>query len=165
MASSQHLIIDGYNVIFQWPDLQGLMNSSPEAACERLIDRVRIIHDFEGIVTTVVFDGKGDKVMRHNPTEDITFSVLYAPSDLSADAVIEQMVNRISDPENVTVASRDNMVRETVYAIGARAITPEALDEWIQNCEKRQSGQIRVMNQKKQKYWNLGSLFNGVDME
>lgn len=112
-----------------------------------LVERVRILHDSGEVYTTVVFDGRGhrlESVGQHKGDVE----VLYAPKGLSADAIIEQVVLRAPDPSNFIVATRDNMVRETVFIQGARTITPEELEEWIEKLERRQSKKIKQQSEK-----------------
>src|SRR5690554_4947143 len=88
-----HLLIDGYNVIHSWPDLKRLMKDSPDAACNQLFERVRVIHDQDGCRVSVVFDGNRNAIEVEHPTGQDALSRIYAPADLSADGVIEQIVS------------------------------------------------------------------------
>lgn len=132
-----HLIVDGYNVIHALAAYRCLLFGSPELACARLVEAVRAIHDAEAIAVTTVFDGQGNRTTIERPGNVVTFSVVYSPSHLSADGVIEQIVRRAAKPEEVTVASRDNLIAESVRSAGGFCIEPEALADWIARAEDR----------------------------
>ncbi|MGF1451075.1 MAG: NYN domain-containing protein [Opitutales bacterium] len=138
MASPDaHLIVDGYNVIHALDDYRCLLPASLDLACSRLVEAVRAIHDAEALAITTVFDGRGNEVTIERPGNVISFSVVYSPSHVSADGVIEQIVRRAKRPQEVTVASRDNLVGESVRSAGGICISPEELADWIGRAENR----------------------------
>ncbi len=143
MAVCEHLLVDGYNVIHAWPELKKALATGTDVPVQLLAEQVRIIHDLEGITTTIVFDGKGDQNTFEHPGNQPTFTLLFAASGVSADALIEQMVARAPKPEDFVVVSRDNMVRETVFILGARPMIPEDLASWVASAQNRQSRQLR----------------------
>ncbi|MEX2382758.1 MAG: NYN domain-containing protein [Opitutales bacterium] len=137
-ASERHLLIDGYNVIYDWPELRKELGRGGGAmARDRLVGMVRVIHDVEGCRLTVVFDGKGSRVEIERPGRELTFSVLYSPEGMSADEVIEQLVGSSGNPEQFQVVTRDSLERQTVEAFGASGLSPADLLDWIDRCQKR----------------------------
>lgn len=153
MAKDGHLLVDGYNVIHAWEELRGLLHQDSGMARDKLAEIVRVIHDIEGLRTTLVFDGQGKDIEIERPTEETTFSLLYAPAGMTADSLIEQMVRSSKSPKSVTVASRDNMVIETVLAQGANAISPDALADWVAACEKREGEALRRHQKEVDQKW------------
>ena len=149
MASARpYLLVDGYNVAHAWTATRGLMRKDPDIAAARLVERLRVLHDSEGYEVTVIFDGKGLKTAApptQNPGE---LCVLYSPSGLSADALIERIVFKAPDASLFTVASRDNMIRDAVICSGARAIDPAELLEWVDAAERRQSRKLGDQSRK-----------------
>jgi len=114
----RHLIVDGHNIIHRIPTLKHIFRESPETACENLVAMCRTIHDEEGLRTTIVFDGREKRTQILYPCERKSFAVVYAPRELTADGVIERMLARTKNPDRITVASRDNMIREATAARG-----------------------------------------------
>ena len=153
MHDCQHLLIDGYNLIHQWPKLRLALRHGSDAARNRLAEVVRVIHDFDGVRTTIVFDGRGQEVGIERPGGHLTFSFLFSPASMSADELIEQYINKASKPETVCVVTGDNMVRETAGALGAHTITPEDLENWVLSCERRQSEELTKRRRQTQKDW------------
>lgn len=141
-ASNRHLIVDGYNMIHRIGALERIFQESPEAACGNLISMCRTIHDEEGIRTTVVFDGRDKQTQIQYPCGRDSFTVVYAPCQLTADGVIERMLARAKRPDAITVASRDNMIREATAARGAFFLDGDALEDWVARCERRTRGRM-----------------------
>lgn len=118
-----------------------------DALRERLVDDLRVIHDAEPLRMTIVFDGKGNTVTVERPTNNLTFSVVYTPSGMSADELIEQLVQKTDKATEVTVFSRDNLIAAAVRAYGGFLLPPEALWEWI---DRSRNAQITVLNKQRQ---------------
>ena len=159
MAECEHLLIDGYNLVHALPESREALSSSGiEAARQQLASMVRIIHDFEGIRTTIVFDGKGSDIEIERPSGQLTFSFLYSPAAMTADAVIEQLVQASPAPQRITVASGDNMVRQSTSAAGAFTIGPGDLADWVRSCQIRQCEMLKRRSEEISKNWRRKSL-------
>ena len=150
MDSLRHLIIDGYNVVHSLPELQvWILRGDLEIARNRLFDLVKPIHDQFDYRVTLVFDSSMDCHQVCRPTKELTFSIIYAPSDLSADGLIEQLVQSSKQPERITAVTRDHMIQETLTSIGAFTITPEELLDWVKNANMVQKSKINRNNYRK----------------
>jgi predicted RNA-binding protein with PIN domain len=149
----QHLLIDGANILHAWPELRVLIRRDRNAARSQLTQRVGVIHDGEQVRVTLVFDGRGTELVVERPSGQPTFSVLYTPSALTADDVIEQLVANSSDPGDCIVATGDRAEQETVAALGARTIPPEELAAWVRRAERRQTAQVQDLQRRNTKQW------------
>ncbi len=150
---AEHILIDGYNVIHDWPELRDALKRDINVACQNLADRVRILHDFEGIRVTIVFDGRGGGVEIERPGKELTFSLVYAPTGSSADEIIVQLAQSSRDPEKLTVVSRDSVIRNLVRERGTRVYTPGDLLHRIEACERRQSQTLSRRSREVEKEW------------
>jgi uncharacterized protein len=148
MQRAPHLVIDGYNVIHAWPELYKEFRRGSNVVCQLLVDAVGVLYDQKDQRLTVVFDGKGDTLTIDYPSKVETFSVIYSPSGVSADAIIERLAARSDAPADMTVASRDNMVCESVSSYGVFTITPDQLKEEVDRCQKQQT--IHLLKKKKE---------------
>lgn len=138
MEKPRHLFVDGHNVLHAWGWLQGATGAAAVAVVrERLVEALRIVHDVERIAVTIVFDGRGESVVRDVAAAEDEFSVIYAPANLTADTVIERGVTSAVDPRACVVATADQLERETVLAAGAECILPAELEAWINRCRMR----------------------------
>lgn len=140
----KHLLVDGYNVIHAWPETKkALKNAGWQAATTRLAEALRKIHDVEGMRVTIVYDGNGDTVAVDQPGNEPTFSLLFTPAGTSADEIMEQIVANSKTPNDITVATRDNMIAESIGVRGAHCISPKGLADWVYGCSDRQSSAVR----------------------
>ena len=152
-TSGEHLLIDGFNVIHAWPELRKALEQGSDVAQQRLADCVRVVHDFDGVRMTIVFDGRGDDIDIERPIGDLTFSHVYAPAGSSADALIEQYVFGANKPDKITVVTRDNMISETVRTLGARVITPDDLQDRVKRCEQMQANSLERHRKETEREW------------
>lgn len=141
--STGHIIVDGYNVIHAWPDLRALLRRSTDAAAARLLDALRILHDFEGQSLTLVFDGKGACLTIEQTDGLETLTVVHSPGGVTADTVIERLLARAPVIDGWVVATGDGAVAQTATSYAARAISPDALATWCNEAARRQSDWIR----------------------
>jgi hypothetical protein len=137
MGSEKHLLVDGANVLYAWPELRAVLRRDRSAARSRLIQRLIAIHDVEGIRVTVVFDGCGAEMVVERPAGPATFSVVSTPAGTTADDVIEQVVGRSADPGDCHVATGDQAERQTITASGAHWVSPGDLAAWVARAEER----------------------------
>lgn len=156
MVTLPHLIVDGYNVIHAWPDLCREFHRGSDVVCDLLVEVVRVIHDAEGRHVTIVFDGKGETMSLLHPTKEPSLTVIYTASGTSADAIIEQMASNAKGRQAVVVASRDNMICETVSTVGGESISPEALRDWVNRCQKQQTVTLLKQKQVSDKKFGAG---------
>lgn len=153
-----HLLVDGYNVLHSWPEKKDIWKGGFDVARDRLGDALRILHDREGIRVTLVFDGKGNDVEIERPSEHLTFSYLFAPKGITADTIIEQLVSSSPAPSGIWVVSRDNGIRETVFALGGTCMAPVELFQWIHGNHEMQARDLNRRNKEARKQWGQ-SLF------
>jgi len=101
-----------------------------------LVNWVKPVHDMEGISTTVVFDGQGTDIDVQRPFGDESFSVVFSPSGLTADSVIERMVGNAPEPATIGVVSGDRVLAHTVMATGGDVFTVADFENWVQRAER-----------------------------
>lgn len=155
----QYLLIDAYNVICATESLREAMQGNLDAARDMLADRVKSIHDAEGLHLALVLDSRNDRLEVLHPYGKKSFEFVYAPAEVSADGVIERMVARVENPGDATVVSNDGMVRESARAHGALALRPQELFEWARACDARLIQDARRRNSE-----NANSFRNGLDL-
>ena len=153
MSETRHLLIDGYNVIHDWPHLRSLLPTRPEAARDRLAEEVRILHDREGWRVTLVFDGKGEEITIERPGGPPTFSLVFSPSGMSADDIIERLVAADPKSSRITVVTRDTAQRQTIEAFGAIGMSPSELRDWIRRAGAGLASALGTLRRQVDKEW------------
>ena len=157
MEFEKHLLVDGYNIAHAWPELRRVLTmEGRDVARARLIERVRVLHDFERMRVSVVFDGRGADIAIERPTPHTTFSVLYTPAGMTADDLIEQLAVQAAKPSDVWVATADQAERDTVEAHGAQVLSPEQLAEWVDRVGRAQSVAVEQHSKRTASAWKHG---------
>ncbi len=119
------LIVDGYNVIFAWPELAALKEVSLQDAREALVD---ILADYAALTkqrVTVVFDSHRGGEQKESRERVHGVEVIYSGRRTSADHVIERLVYEARPGEDMTVATSDAVQRDLV--LGKQVKTMSAL--------------------------------------
>lgn len=153
MSFERHLLIDGANILHAWPELRALLKTDRDAARSQLMQRASAIHDTEQVRVTIVHDGRGEDIVVERPSGRPTFSVVYTPSSMTADDLIEQMVAGAADPAACVVATADRAMRETVQAAGGSTMRAEDLRAWIERAEARQAGAVKALREANERKW------------
>ncbi len=114
----RRVIVDGYNVIKQDPDLSALERKSLETARQALLARLRSHRYLRGDEIIVVFDGQGE----HATTEEIGgIRVVFSEASESADLAILRLADAAPAGMPVLVLSEDLEVRYEVARRGGKA--------------------------------------------
>ena len=150
----QHVIIDGFNIIFGDKRLRKQFRSSQDLAKKTLVDMAQVIHDTDGQQVSVVFDGKGDEITFEYPVRDSSFTVIHSSSSVSADGVIERMLARSKSTDRIIVISNDNLVQNAARACGAEPMRAEGFFDWIKSCEKRSQIDLTRRQSNTDMEWN-----------
>ena len=139
MSVKRYILLDGYNIIYACDALKHLMPNNKSRARESLSEMVQSIHSVEDVHIIIVFDSSNKAIEIEYPFRDKTFEFVFAPHSLTADGVIERILVRIKNKEQVSVVSNDNLVREATRSNGAAALRPQDLFDWIQSSNRRLS--------------------------
>jgi len=86
------LIVDGYNVIYAWPDLARLKDTNLEHARDKLIDVLASYGAYKGYEVIVVFDAHSTPGTHTVYTTDSGVTVVFTSEGETADSYIERTV-------------------------------------------------------------------------
>ena len=121
----RHLLVDGHSMIFAWPDLRALHARRTSAARNELVRRLTQYQDGSGVRVVVVFDGRGVKQSAEGEPGGI--QVFYSRAGQTADSIIERLCARYGQEHDLTVATDDNMERQTALSFGASTMSSRML--------------------------------------
>ena len=122
----ERLIVDGYNIIFAWPELAAVKDVKLEDARDLL---VAILADYAAMTRqkiTVVFDSHRRPDAQASEQMVSGVRVLYSGRKTSADHVIERLLFEAKPNDEVTVATSDGLQRD--LALGRQVKTVSALN-------------------------------------
>ena len=133
-AKDQVLLVDGYNIIFAWEELNELAKLNIDAARSLLADILSNYQGFKGMNLILVFDaykvksGTGSVQKYHN------IYIVYTKEAQTADAYIEKTVHENAKNMRVTVATNDGMEQTIVFGDGAQRMSARELYEAVREC-------------------------------
>ena len=121
----EYLLVDGYNIIFAWEELNELAKASIDAARNKLMD---ILSNYQGFIGCTL----------------INIYVVYTKEAETADQYIEKTTHEIGRQYKVTVATSDALEQVIVMGQGAYRISARDFYEEVERTEK----QIREINER-----------------
>ena len=132
----EYLLVDGYNIIFSWEELNELAKENIHAACDKLMDILSNYQGYRKCTLILVFDAY--KVEGH--VEEIipyhNIYVVYTKEAETADQYIEKTVHRIGRQYQVAVATSDGLEQVIIMGQGAHRISAQGLKKEIEDTEK-----------------------------
>ena len=117
-SRKRYVIIDGYNLIFAWDELNHLARERLDLARGRLMDMLSNYAGFTQTELVLVFDGfrtpgnPGSRQEYHN------IHVVFTRDGETGDAYIEMLANQIGKNEDVRVVTSDNLIRLSALRSG-----------------------------------------------
>ena len=147
--------MDGYNVIFAWPELAALKDVKLEDARDLL---VAVLADYAALTrqqVTVVFDSHR-RIQSADPEspspvpgpkgrgsqEPSSVEVIFAGRKTTADHVIERLIFQARPEEAVTVATSDSMQRDLALGKGVKTISALLLKAQVEAVISRRDVEI-----------------------
>ncbi len=121
----ERLIVDGYNIIFAWPDLAAVKDVNLQDAREMLIATLADYAAMTRQKVTVVFDSHRRPDAEASEQTISGVEVVYSGRKTSADHVIERLLFEARASDEVTVATSDALQRD--LALGRKIKTVSAL--------------------------------------
>ncbi|HHV08869.1 MAG TPA: GTP-binding protein [Clostridiales bacterium] len=137
-----YLLVDGYNIIFAWDELNELAKMNLDGARNKLMDILCNYQGFKKCILILVFDaykvkgGVGGIQDYHN------IHVVYTKEAETADQYIEKVTHEIAKKHRVTVATSDALEQLIIMGQGAARLSAKDLKEEV----------LRVMNQIRRDY-------------
>ena len=120
----EYLLVDGYNIIFAWDELNALAKESLDAARRKLMDILCNYQGYQKCVLILVFDAyrvpgsPGAIEQYHN------IHVVYTKEAETADMFIERVTHEIGKSRRVRVATSDGMEQVIILATAHCACPP-----------------------------------------
>ena len=139
-----YLLIDGYNIIFAWEDLNELARININSARDKLIDIMRNYQGYKKVNLILVFDaykvpgGQGSVIKYHN------INVVYTKEAETADQYIEKVTNQIGKKYDVIVATSDCLEQMIVWGQGAIRLSAKGLREEIEFIDKEMKRKFNI---------------------
>ena len=132
----EYLIVDGYNIIGAWTELQALKEENLEYARARLIEILSAHAALSKRIVILVFDAY--QVKKNSGSREMIqgIEVIYTKENVTADMAIERLTAQIPKHQKVFVATSDRLQQETIWGKGAFRISAMELKREVEQAEK-----------------------------
>ena len=118
-AMGRHLlVVDGFNVIYAWPELAAAAETDFQQAQEKLMEILANYAAFTRTETVLVFDaykvkgGRGERFDYHG------VRVVYTKENETGDAYIERLLREIGRNGQVRIVTSDNLIQVSALRSG-----------------------------------------------
>lgn len=118
----EYLLVDGYNIIFAWPELRELAKINLDSARDKLMDILCNYQGYQGCRLILVYDAYK---VKDNPGSTMKYhniEVVYTKEAETADQYIERTTHQLgAKPQKyrVTVATSDALEQMIIWGNGA----------------------------------------------
>ena len=132
----EYLLVDGYNIIFSWEELNELAKENIHAACDKLMDILSNYQGYRKCTLILVLDAYKVEGHREEVIPYHNIYVVYTKEAETADQYIEKTVHKIGRQYQVTVATSDGLEQVIIMGQGAHRISAQGLKKEIEDTEK-----------------------------
>lgn len=147
----ENLLVDGYNIIFAWPELKEMAQDNMDSARTRLLDLLGKYRGMRKCRVIAVFDAY--RVQRRN--EDVfdydDVHVVFTKEAQTADEYIEKFAHDNRKRYDITVATSDNLQQVIILGAGCSVMSAGDLKKEIESLDESiskalQDRQVRARN-------------------
>ena len=129
----QLLIVDGYNVLFNWPELNEMAKIDLGLARSRLIEILGDYAAFKNFRMVLVFDGYRAKGNPGQKSRWEKVEIVYTKEGQTGDAYIESLATRIGHNYSTRVVTSDSLVQLSSFRSGLLRMSARELRESVEN--------------------------------
>ncbi len=134
-SGPEYLLVDGYNIIFAWDELNRLAKENLDLARTTLINRLCNYQGFRQNNVIIVFDayrvaGQHREIEKHH-----NVSVVYTKESETADSYIEKVTHELSKSHRVRVATSDGTEQIIILGNGAFRVSASEFEEEVKQVE------------------------------
>ncbi|MBB2183370.1 NYN domain-containing protein [Lachnospiraceae bacterium MD1] len=125
--TKEYLLVDGYNIIFAWDELNELAKENMDAARYKLMDILCNYQGFKKCILILVFDAYKVKGGVGSVTNYHGIHVVYTKEAETADMYIEKVTHEIGRRHHITVATSDYVEQIIIMGQGALRLSAQEL--------------------------------------
>lgn len=132
-----YLIVDGYNIIFAWEELNKIAYDNLDAARHILMDVLSNYRGYTKCELVLVFDGYKVKGNYGEKSDYHGIHVAYTKENETGDMYIEKLIQDIGKNYNVKVATSDNLIQVAAVRSGVLRMSANELKEEVEWINKQ----------------------------
>jgi len=132
----EYLLVDGYNVIFAWDNLNELAKVNVDGARGSLMDTLCNYQAIKGINLIVVFDAYRVKGHQTEVSDYKNIHVVFTKEAETADQYIEKFAHTHGEKYDITVVTSDGLEQIIIRGEGCKLISSREFEKIIKEEEK-----------------------------
>lgn len=133
----EYLLVDGYNIIFAWKELQELAAVSLDGARGRLLDILCNYQGIRGCELIAVFDAYRLEGHAEETLDYHNIHVVYTREAETADRFIERFAHQNASRYRISVATSDGLEQIIIRGAGCILISARELEEEVAEANRR----------------------------
>ncbi|WP_394239294.1 NYN domain-containing protein [Niallia oryzisoli] len=143
------LLVDGYNIIGAWPDLQEFKNKDLAAARDLLVEKMAEYQAYTGYRVIIVFDAYGVQGIEKK-YNNYQVEVIFTKENETADERIERLAIALSNRRTqIHVATSDYTEQWAIFGQGALRKSARELLIEMELIEKGIERKVKKIEEKK----------------
>lgn len=130
----KYLLVDGYNLIYAWPELKEVLDVNLDGARGKLLD---ILSNYKGMTdynVIAVFDAYRVKGHEVTASDYLNIHQVFTAEAQTADAYIERFTHEHGKKYDITVVTSDGLEQIIIRGAGAKLISSR---EFIEEVERK----------------------------
>ncbi len=130
----KYLLVDGYNLIYAWPELKAVLDVNLDGARGKLLDilsNYKAMTDYNVIAVFDAYKVKGHEV---TASDYLNIHQVFTAEAQTADAYIERFTHEHGKKYDITVVTSDGMEQVIIRGAGAKLISSR---EYIFKVERK----------------------------
>ena len=132
-----YLLVDGYNIIFAWPELKELTNENMDGARIKLLESLCNYQGIKKCEVIVVFDAYRVQGHHVEMMDYHNIHVVYTKEAQTADHYIEKFVHDHKSEYEVTVATSDGLEQIIIRGQGCQLLSARELKEEVDGVHEK----------------------------
>lgn len=136
-TKEEYLLVDGYNIVYAWPELRELADENMEGARMKLLDSLSNYQGIRKCRIIVVFDAY--RVQRHleEVIDYYNLHIVYTREAQTADQYIERFAHDNQKKYNITVATSDGLQQMIIRGAGCSLLSARELKAEIEEANEK----------------------------
>ena len=133
----EYLLVDGYNIVFAWPELAGMAQENMDGARMKLLDQLCNYQAIRKCQIIAVFDAYRVKEHREEFIAYQNIHLVYTREAQTADHYIEKFAHDNNRKYRITVATSDGLQQMIVRGAGCALLSARELKAEMEAANKK----------------------------
>ncbi|MBP3379639.1 MAG: TetM/TetW/TetO/TetS family tetracycline resistance ribosomal protection protein [Ruminococcus sp.] len=131
-----YLLVDGYNIIFAWEELEKIARENLDAARAELIKIMCNFQGYSGYEIIIVFDAYRVRGKHREVEKYLNINIVYTRESETADSYIERVTHELSKKHRVRVATSDGAEQMIIFGSGAMRVSASELKKRVEAADR-----------------------------